>query len=234
MSDTTPSRLRRLARSPILPGASHRGSLETELAARFGTARKERTVVTVLFRTAVAAGLLAAVGAGASQVPATYQAEVGKRIEIQLPEAPPPGAIEAAVKAIESGAHAGKREIQVRVRVTSEAGAAALVRIDAFGDTIGMDGIPAAIRSAAPAFANAGITVQPVDGKVDGDVATLIGNKVLGDRLSDSQVEEAVRQNLAAEGVRGDVHVDVKSDDSDGKVRREIRVIVKKKEPGAE
>jgi len=91
MSEAIPSRLRRLARSPVLPSAPHRESLDTELAARFGTARKERTVVTVLFRIAVAAGLLAAVGAGASQVPATYQAEVGKRIEIKLPEAPPPG-----------------------------------------------------------------------------------------------------------------------------------------------
>jgi hypothetical protein len=234
MSEAIPSRLRRLARPPVLPGAPHRDSLETELAARFGTARKERTVVTVLFRTAVAAGLLAAMGAGASQVPATYQAEVGKRIEIKLPEAPPPGAIQAAVKSIESGAEAGKREIQVRVRVTREPGAGALVRIDASGDTIGMDGIPAAIRGAAPVFANAEITVQPVEAKVEGDVGTLIGNKVLGERLSDAQVEEAVRRSLAEEGVKGDdVQVDVNSDDSDGRVRREVRVIVKKKEVGA-
>jgi osmotically-inducible protein OsmY len=191
-------------------------------------------MVTVLFRTAVAAGLLAAVGAGASQVPATYHAEVGKRIEIRVPDAPPPGAIEAAVKSIESGAQAGKREIQVRVRVTREPGAGALVRIDAFGDTIGMDGIPAAIRAAAPAFANAEIAVQPVEGKVEGDVGTLIGNKVLGDRLSDAQVEEAVRRSLADEGLKGnDVQVDVTSDDSEGQIRRQIRVIVGKEEEPA-
>ncbi len=159
----------------------HRESLETQLADRYGSARKERTVITVLFRTGVAAGLLAAVGAGASQVPATYQAEVGKRIEIRTPEAPPPDVIQAAVRSIESRAQAGRREIQVRVRVTGEPGQGALVRIDAFGDTIGMEGIPDAIRKAAPALAGAEITVQPVEG----------------------------------------------TDEADGKVRREVRVIVK-------
>ena len=97
MSETIAAWLRRRARPPILPGPSFLESLETQLADRHGSARKEHTVVTVLFRAGVAAGLLAAVGAGASQVPATYQAEVGKRIEIRTPEAPAPEAIHAAV-----------------------------------------------------------------------------------------------------------------------------------------
>jgi hypothetical protein len=227
MSETIAAWLRRRARPPILPGPSFLESLETQLADRHGSARKEHTVVTVLFRAGVAAGLLAAVGAGASQVPATYQAEVGKRIEIRTPKAPAPEAIHAAVQSIESGAQAGKREIQVRVRVTREPGQGALVRIDAFGDTIGMEGIPDAIRKAVPALAGAEITVQPVEGSVQGDLGGLVGNKVLGERLSDAQVEEAVRRNLAAEGVTGDVEVDVKTDEADGKVRREVRVIVK-------
>ncbi len=227
MSETIPAWLRRRARPPVLPGPSHRESLETLLADRHGSARKEHTVVTVLFRAGVAAGLLAAVGAGASQVPATYQAEVGKRIEIRTREVPAPDAIQAAVKSIESGAQAGKREIQVRVRVTREPEQGALVRIDAFGDTIGMEGIPDAIRTAVPALGGAEITVEPVEGSVEGDLGGLVGNKVLGERLSDAQVEEAVRRNLAADGVTGDVEVDVRTDEADGKVRREVRVIVK-------
>ena len=115
----------------------------------------------------------------------------------------------------------------MRVRVTREPGQGALVRIDAFGDTIGMEGIPDAIRTAVPALAGAEITVQPVEGSVEGDLGGLVGNKVLGERLSDAQVEEAVRRNLAAEGVTGDVEVDVKTDEAEGKVRREVRVIVK-------
>jgi hypothetical protein len=234
MSETIASRLRRLARPPILPGESHRRSLETELADRHGSAPKENTMYTVLFRTGIAAGLLAAVGAGASQLPATYQAEVGKRIEIRAPQPPDPGAVQAAVKSIEAGAEAGKREIQVRVRVTADPAGAALVRIDAFGDTIGLDGIPAAIRSSSPSFATAEITVQPVEGSVEGDLGSLVGTKVLGERLSDAQVEAAVRKELATDGVTGDVQVDVKTDDADGKVRREVRVIVtKEKEAGA-
>jgi hypothetical protein len=234
MSETIAAWLRRRARPPVLPGPSHRESLEIQLAELHGSARKEHTVTTVLFRTGVAAGLLAAVGAGASQVPATYQAEVGKRIEIRTPEAPPPDAIQAAVQAIEGGAQDGRREIQVRVRVTREPGAGALVRIDAFGDTIGMEGIPDAIREAAPALAGAEIAVHAVEGSVEGDLGGLVGTKVMGERLSDAQVEEAVRRNLSADGVTGDVQVDVKTDETDGKIRREVRVIVNgEKEAGA-
>ena len=235
MSETIAARLRRLARPPVLPGESHRLSLESQLAGLHGSTPKESTMYTVLFRAAVAAGLLAAVGAGASQLPATYQAEVGKRIEIRTPQPPGPGAVQAAVRSIEAGAEAGKREIQVRVRVTADPAGGALVRIDAFGDTIGLEGIPAAIRSAAPVFATAEITVQPVEGKVEGDIGSLVGTKVLGDRLSDAQVEAAVRKELAEDGVTGDVQVDVKTDEADGKVRREVRVIVtkEKEEAGA-
>ena len=50
MSETIASRLRRLARRPILPGESHRKSLEIELADLHGSARKESTMYTVLFR----------------------------------------------------------------------------------------------------------------------------------------------------------------------------------------
>jgi hypothetical protein len=269
MSETIASWLRRLARPPILPGESHRRSLENELADLHGSARKENTVYTVLFRAGVAAGLLAAVGAGASQLPATYQAEVGKRIEIRTPQPPAPGAVQAAVKSIEAGAEAGRREVQVRVRVTAEPAGGALVRIDAFGDTIGLEGIPAAIRSCSPAFATAEITVQPVDGSVEGDLGSMVGTKVLGERLSGEQVDAAVRKleadaarleadavrmdadgkrldaerarleagvkrDLAASGVTGDVRVDVKTDEADGQIRREVRVIVtKENEAGA-
>jgi hypothetical protein len=201
MSEVVAAWLRRRARPPVLPGEAHRESLERELAARYGTARKERTMVTFLFRAGVAAGLLAAVGAGASQLPATYEAEVGKRIEIRTPTPPGPKAVQGAVKAIESGAQSGKREIQVRVRVTGEPGQGTLVRIDAFGDTIGMEGIPDAIRAAVPSMASAQITVQPVEGKVEGDLGGLVGNKVLGDRLSDAQVGAAVRK-LEADAAR--------------------------------
>jgi len=233
MSETIATRLRRLARPPVLPGDAHRDSLESELADRHGRERKEHTVYTVLFRAGVAAGLLAAVGAGASQVPATFQAEVGKRIEIRTPEAPPPGAVQAAVRSIESSADSGKREVQVRVRVTQEPGKGALIRIDAFGDTIGLEGIPEAIRKAAPALANAEISVQAVEGSVKGDLGDLVGSKVLGERLSDAQLEQAVRDQIAAEGVKGDVEVNVATDEADGKVRREVRVIVREgKEAG--
>lgn len=230
MGEIVTTWLRRRARRPVLPGDRHRESLEQELAARFGTARKERTVITVLFRTAVAAGLLAAVGAGASQLPATYQAEVGKRVEIRTPEPPGPEAVQAAVGAIQGGAQEGKRRIEVQVRVTREPGKGTLVRIDATGDTIGLEGIPDAIRASSPVFANAEISVQAVQAKVDGSVAGLVGAKVLGERLSAEQIEEAVRSRLAAEGVQGDVKVDVKTSEGDGQVRHEVRVIVEKKE----
>jgi hypothetical protein len=229
MSETTTSCLRRQARAPVLPGEAHRDALESELAARFGTVGKGNVVVSMIFRSAVAAGLLAAVGAGASQLPASYQAEVGKRVDIRVPGTPPPGAVQAAVRSIEGGAQEGKRTIQVRVRVTREPEKGALVRIDATGDTIGMEGIPDAIRASSPFFASAEISVQAIQAQVDGDVAGLVASKVLGERLSAAQIiEEAVRSQLAAEGVDAKVKVDLKTDASDGKVRHEVKVIVEK------
>lgn len=215
MSETIASRLRRQARPPVLPREPHRETLENQLAARFGTARKERTVFTVLFRAGALAGLVAAVGAGASQVPATYEAEVGKRIEIRTADAPiPPGAVQAAVKAIEGGAEAGRRDVRVNVRVTGEAGGGTRIRIDAFGDTIGMDGIPGAIRAAVPALARADIAVTPVTGEVDGDLGGLVGAKVLGDRLSREQLDAAARK-LEADAAR--LEADAARLDAEGK-----------------
>ena len=201
MSDRIPTWLRHRARPPILPGEDRRESLERQLAARFGTARKESTVITVLFRAGVAAGLLAAVGATASQVPATYQAEVGKHVEIRTAEPPPPGALQSAVKAIESGAEGGRREIRVRVRVLREPGAGTLSTLDVWGDTIGMDGIPDAIRRAVPELGAAAISVRPVEGTVEGDLGGMVGTKVLGERLSGAQVEATMRR-LEAEAAR--------------------------------
>jgi hypothetical protein len=215
MSERITTGLRRLARPPVLPRADHRENLEVQLAARFGTARKETNVFTVLLRAGVVAGLVAAVGAGASQLPATWDAEVGKRVEIRLPPGPvEPGSVQAAVKAIEGGAAAGKRRVQVRARVTAEAGKGTLVRIDAFGDTIGMDGIPDAIRAAVPAFARAEISVQPVDGKVEGDLGGLVGAKVLGERPSAEQLDAAARR-LEAEAAR--LEADAARLDAEGK-----------------
>ncbi len=201
MSETIPAWLRRRARPPILPGEDRRVSLERQLAARYGTARKENAMVTVLFRAGVAAGLLAAVGAAASQAPATWQAEVGKHVEIRTAEPPPPGALQSAVKAIEAGAEGGKREIRVRVRVVREAGAGSLATVDVWGDTIGMDGIPDAIRRAVPELASASIAVRPIEEAVDGNVGGMVGSKVLGERLSGAQVEAAMRR-LEADAAR--------------------------------
>lgn len=214
MSETIPAWLRRRARPPILPGEDRRESLERQLAARFGTARKESSMMTVLFRAGVAAGLLAAVGAAASQVPATYQAEVGKHVEIRTAEPPPPGALQSAVKAIESGAEGGKREIRVQVRVIREPGAGTLATLDLWGDTIGMDGIPDAIRRAVPELASAAITVRPVEGPVQGDLGGMVGTKVLGDRLSGEQVEATMRR-LEAEAAR--LEADAARLEADGK-----------------
>ncbi len=232
MDETVPARLRRLARTPVLPGEEHRRALETQIASRFGSARKESTVHTVLFRSTVVAGLLAAVGAGASQVPATYQAEVGKHVEIRTDAPPEPGAIRAAIRAIEGNAGGERRAVRVRVRVEATPDGS-LAAIDVHGDTIGMEGIPDAIRKAVPSLAGARITVQPVEGSVEGDLGGMVGTKVLGERLSAAQIEAEVRRDLAAAGVDGSVSVEVKEDQADGESRREVRVIVtKEKEEG--
>jgi len=228
MSGTLETMLARLlGRRPAggeVPPPDHRTALEQELLARFGElhpkSRKERTMgVAMLWRAAVVAGLLAAAG-GASQAPADYRAEIGKRVTV-LSDAPlPPDQLKAAVQAVEAG---GKMQ-QVRVRGTRAGDAPMRTTIELFGETAAMGDIPAIMRQAAPALAALPITVEPIERTVQGDLGDKVKHLVGMDQLPPEELARLIEAELREADPSAKVQVQVEQ--SEG--RREVRVEVKK------
>lgn len=181
------------------------------------------------------AGLLAAPSAGPARAapPPAVQAELSKQVEIRTAELPSPEAMQAVLAALEGSPAERKRPFQARFRASAEPGQASVVRIDVSGETITAEAIPGAVRAASPELASAEVSVRTVQASIDGEVAGLVGPRALGERLTAEQIDEEVRSRLAAQGVQGEVKVDVKTSEADGKVRHEVKVIVEKKEEEA-
>jgi hypothetical protein len=233
MSGSLESMLERLlgrASAPAQPDhqAAHRAALEQELLARFGElhpeSMKERIMGTaMLWRAAVVAGLLAAAG-GASQAPADYQAEIGKRITV-LSDAPlPPDQLRAAVQAVEAS---GTFQ-QVRVRGVQAGDGPMRTTIELFGETAAMGDIPAIMRRAAPALAALPITVEPIERTVAGDLGDKVKHLVGLDRLPPEELARLIEAELREADPSAKVEVQVEQ--SEG--RREVRVEVKKELEG--
>lgn len=231
MSGTLESMLARLlGRRPgggEAPPPDHRAALEQALLARFGElhpkSRKERTMgMAMLWRAAVVAGLLAAAG-GASQAPADYQAEIGKRVTV-LSDAPlPPDQLRAAVRAVEAGEAGGKLQ-QVRVRGTRAGDAPMRTTLELYGETAAMGDIPAIMRRAAPALAALPITVEPIERAVQGDLGDKVRHLMGMDQLPPEELARLIEAELREADPNAQVKVEVEQ--SEG--RREVRVEVKK------
>jgi hypothetical protein len=175
--------------------------------------------VAMLWRAAVVAGLLAAAG-GASQAPADYRAEIGKRVTV-LSDAPlPPDQLRAAVQAVEAG---GKLQ-QVRVRGTKAGDAPMRTTIELLGETAAMGDIPAIMRKAAPALAALPITVEPIERTVQGDLGDKVKHLVGMDQLPPDELARLIEAELKEADPNAKVEVHVEQ--SEG--RREVRVEVKK------
>jgi hypothetical protein len=206
------------------PPPGHRAALEQELLARFGElhpkSTKERTMgAIVLWRAAVVAGLLAAAG-GASQAPADYRAEIGKRVTV-LSDAPlPPEQLKAAVQAVEAG---GKTQ-QVRVRGIKAGDGPVRTTIELFGETAAMGDIPAIMRKAAPALAALPIAVEPIERTVQGDLGDKVRHLVGMDQLPPDELARLIEAELREADPSAQVKVEVEQ--SEG--RREVRVEVRK------
>jgi hypothetical protein len=209
------------------PPPAHQAELEQALLARYGElhpkSRKERTMgAIVLWRAAVVAGLLAAAG-GASQAPADYQAEIGKRVTV-LSEAPlPPEQLKAAVKAVEAS---GAMQ-QVRVRGIKAGDGPMRTTIELYGETAAMGDIPAIMRRAAPMLAALPITVEPIERTVQGELGDRVKHLVGMDHLPPDELARLIEAELHEADPSAKVEVQVEQ--SEG--RREVRVEMKKEAP---
>ncbi len=222
--------LDRLARRPSPPSPGHRDSLEQQLLARHGElypqSRKEsRMPFVTSWRAALAAAVLA-VAVGATQAPADYQAEIGKRIEISSDAPLGPDRVKAAVAAVEGG---DRRYLQVRVKVEKRGAGPFVTSIELFGDTVATGDLAAVVRKAVPALAAVPITVTPIERTVHGDLGDAAAARLAGKRLSPEALAKAIEAELKASSPDAKVEVEVER----GEGTEEVRVRVTKGQKAA-
>jgi translation initiation factor 2 alpha subunit (eIF-2alpha) len=221
--------LDRLARRPSPPSPGHRHALEQDLLARFGELHphpiKESRMPTVTFWRAAMAAAVLAVAAGATQVPAEYQAEIGRRIEITSDAPLGRDKVKAALAAVEGGDH---KYVQVRVGVEKKGDGPFVTTIEIFGDTVASGDLAALVRKAVPSLAAVPITVKPIERTVHGDLGDAAAARLAGQKLSPEALARAIEAELKATDPEARVEVQVERGDGTEEVR--VRVTKEKKE----
>lgn len=216
------------------PSPAHRARLEQDLLARFDERHPQPTQETTmpsltLRRAALLAGLLLAAG-GATQAPADYQAEIGKRVEITSDAPLPPPQLRAVVAALEPAT--GRLEVRVQVRRPGEGPTATAIEL--FGDTVALGDVAATIRRAVPALAALPIAVTPIERTVQGDLGDAAG-KLMGlePRLPAAELERAIAAELSAREPGAQVEVQVEDEGPARRVRVEVKRVAGAEAPPA-
>jgi hypothetical protein len=220
--------LDRLARRPSPPSPGHRRALEQDLLARFGelhpkSPKESRMPVVTSWRVALAAAVLAAV-VGATQAPADYQAEIGKRIEISSDAPLGPDKLKTALAAVEGG---DRKYLQVRVRVEKKGEGPFVTTIEIFGDTVAAGDMAGLLRKAVPALAAVPITVTPIERTIHGDLGDLAAARLAGQKLSPEALARAIEAELKA--ADPDARVEVQVERGVGTEEVRVRVTREKK-----
>lgn len=223
--------LDRLARRPSPPSPAYRDALERDLLARFGelhpkSTKETRMPFAPLWRAAMAAAVLAA-AAGATQVPADFQAEIGKRVEISSDAPLGREKVKAALAAIEGAEGADRKYVQVRVRVEKKGDGPFVTTIEIFGDTVASGDLASLVRKAVPALAAVPITVTPIERTVHGDLGDAAAARLAGQKLSPEALARAIEAELKAADPDASVEVQVERGAGTEEVR--VRVTREKK-----
>jgi hypothetical protein len=224
--------LDRLARRPSPPSPGHRNSLEQQLLARHGelypqSKKESRMPFVTSWRAALAAALFAA-AVGATQAPADYQAEIGKRIEITSDAPLGREKVMAAVAAVEGP---GKKYAQVRVKGEKKGDGPCVTTIEILGDTAAAGDLAALVRKAVPALAAVPITVTPIERTVHGDLGDAAAARLAGKKLSPEALAKAIEAELKVTDPDARVEVQVER----GEGTEEVRVrVTREQKPGAE
>ncbi|MBF5041817.1 hypothetical protein FGE12_05400 [Aggregicoccus sp. 17bor-14] len=161
----------------------------------------------------------------ATQVPAGYRVEVGKRISVVLAEdAAPPQRLGEQVVGVLRGP--GGRVFEVNLRMLRGSTGVKVLRVDVWGDALPSDAEALEGLRALPALKGAQVGIEPLQGRVRD---SLLGALRHGLFRAGASPEEraAARQRLIEELRRregGDAEVDVQVDEQEGKVRVQQRV----------
>jgi translation initiation factor 1 (eIF-1/SUI1) len=220
--------LDRLARRPSPPSPGHRDALEQDLLARYGelhpkSTKESRMPFVTSWRVALAAAVLVAATL-ATQAPADYQAEIGRRVEITSDTPLGHDKVKAALAAIEGRE---RKYAQVRVRVEKKDDGPFVTTIEILGDTVASGDLAALVRKAVPSLAAVPITVTPIERTIHGDLAHAAVARLAGQKLSPEALAKAIEAELKAADPDAKVEVQVERGDGTEEVR--VRVTKEKK-----
>ncbi len=174
----------------------------------------------------VAAAAAALLGAAACVVPADMDVVVGHRVVVRAPEG-------VAMPGSQRGRRRRPRRRAARDARLEQGNGASTLTLEVWGDEQPEANVAARIRTAFPALASADIRDEALEGTVHGTFGKKLGRELLDmDLVDKSDVETARRQvmaQLAAQGIKGKVDVQV---DGDGH-RQRVKVRVEREEPAA-
>jgi len=221
--------------SDNMPRPGHKAALEAELLGRFDalyTAQRRKQmerrsfVRKIVFGVAIAAAL----GVAACAAPMDVDVEVGKGLSIEYqasPSMPKPDAVLDALRASGEFKH-----VTNRVRVVNGNVA---IRVELWGEHIDESGALAeSLKKALPELASAKITEETLSGKVKSTAIQKLGHDLFDLDITDEKDVDAIREkilaDLAAQGVTGQVDVQVEGDGTHEK-KVKVKVIQEECDP---
>jgi hypothetical protein len=214
---------RALGGTEPLVNEAHRARLEGELLAAYDArhgARAPRPLRRWARYATAATFVLCLVTA--TQVPAEYKVEVGKRLELTLPAGvrPPENLGERIAETVRTGQ---ARVVDVQVTVRGQPGGESVLRVDVWGDGLMTDAEAAARLRALPELAGREPVVQRLEGRVRDTLVGALGHRLFRAGASPEE-REAARQRLIEElRHREGGEVDVQVDDDGERVRVKVR-----------
>ena len=230
MTDRELARLLGADAPPPPMDPAHRARLEGALLTAFdrGSAPGARRPSRAWMRYATAAACVLCL-VTATQVPAGYAVEVGRRVSVVLPEGQPlPERLEYQVSGALRTREAKVVDVSVRRRVVKEGGGPQAVRVDVWGHGLAPDAEALARLRALPGLGGAQVRLERLEGRVHDTLLGALRHQLFRADAT-PEAREAARQRLIQElrRVEGpDAEVDVVVDEETGKQR--IRVKVKR------
>jgi hypothetical protein len=203
---------------------THRQQLEQKLLAAYDAATPRTTPSRRFWLRHTPAAAVLLILLSASQVPAGYRVELGKRIAIQFSASDPPdSAPKALVQAIGlEGEPSGSVSVQLRRLI----GGPTVLIANAWGDRLPADSVLLERLRRLPEFANAQMTVTPLEGKIRDNLAGLARHLLFnpeGSPEARQRAREALIDELRrTEGNDASIDVQIDEDGPEQKVRVKV------------
>ena len=218
------------AQAPSPPeDRAHRARLEGELMTAFdrraGSGARRPSRAWMRYATAAACALCLVT---ATQVPAGYKVEVGRRVSLSLPAGSPlPDRLAERVAEALRTREARVVDVSVRRHFAKEGAGPEQVRVDVWGERLAPDAQVLARLQALPGLRDVPVRLERLEGRVHDTLLGALRHQVFR-RDATPEAREAARLRLVEElrRVEGpEADVDVQVDEASGKQRIRVKVM---------